>query len=194
MKNNKILKQIFLIITLGISAGLLVNFVNPNGIPLIKEKDIRKPDSLANSSPLPKGFINDPYDTSSNKQKQYLHGTKNKEGFVDPENITGYLAKNYFDINALFIDARKSEEYAQGHIKNAINIPYEEFRSKSIRERTEMMKKYNKDGIIVVYCNGGKCEVSIDLAYELARLGFNGVNIYKGGYNEWKESGYPVSQ
>jgi rhodanese-related sulfurtransferase len=54
------------------------------------------------------------------------------------------------------------------------------------------MKKYNKDGVIVVYCRGDKCEVSIDLAYEIARLGFNSVNIYRGGIKEWKEKGFPT--
>jgi rhodanese-related sulfurtransferase len=121
-----------------------------------------------------------------------LSGKMNKEGFIEPENISVELAKNLFDRNALFVDARNKEEYDSVHVKGAICLPYVDFKSKSVQDRIDIMKKYNKDGIIVVYCRGDKCEMSIDLAYEIARLGFNSVSIYRGGIKEWKEKGFPT--
>jgi rhodanese-related sulfurtransferase len=198
MKNNTV-KQLLIIIAVGAGLGLLVNAVNPGGVPLILDKNIYKvdiADSNKQKSNIPEGFVNDPYDTSSYKQgHNWQVKEKNKQGFVEPEQkISKELAKQMYDIKALFIDARKKEDFDVLHVTGAINIPYEEFHAKPRQEQMSIMKKFNKDGIIVVYCKGEKCEVSIDLAYDIAKLGFNGVNIYKGGIHEWKSAGYPVEE
>lgn len=188
------LKQILIILIIAAGLGLIVNAINPKGIPLILEKNIYKLDTVSQKKNIG-DFVNDPFDTTSNNQAAQISNAKrkvNKEGFVEPENISENIAKIFFDKNALFIDARTKLEYDSLHIKGAINIPYNEFHNKPVPERAEVLRKYNKNGIIVVYCNGGKCEVSIDLAYDIARLGFNSVNIYRGGILEWKNSGYPV--
>jgi rhodanese-related sulfurtransferase len=198
MKNNTV-KQLLIIIAVGAGLGLLVNAVNPGGVPLILDKNIYKvdiADSNKQKSNIPEGFVNDPYDTSSYKQgHNWQVKEKNKQGFVEPEQkISKELAKQMYDIKALFIDTRKKEDFDVLHVTGAINIPYEEFHAKPRQEQMSIMKKFNKDGIIVVYCKGDKCEVSIDLAYDIAKLGFNGVNIYKGGIHEWKSAGYPVEE
>lgn len=190
----KTFKQIIVILVISVLTGLAANAINPNGVQLILDKNKYALDT-ANQKKTIEGFVNDPYDTSSKKTNKNMLGSdgkQNKQGFVEPENITMELAKNLFDRNALFIDARSKEEYDSLHIKGAINLPYDEFRNKSYYDRIEIMKKYNKDGIIVVYCKGDKCEVSIDLSYEIAKLGFNSVNIYRGGIKEWKEKGFPT--
>jgi rhodanese-related sulfurtransferase len=188
----KVLKQILIILVISAVFGLTVNAINPKGVKLILEKNIYALDTAKQKKTID-GFVNDPYDTNSMKtSKNMLSGKMNKEGFIEPENISVELAKNLFDRNALFIDARIIEEYDSVHVKGAICLPYVEFKSKSVQDRFDIMKKYNKDGIIVVYCRGDKCEMSIDLAYEIARLGFNSVSIYRGGIKEWKEKGFPT--
>jgi len=188
----KILKQVLIIIIVSIVLGLTVNAINPKGIQMILDKNIYALDT-ANQKKTLDGYINNPYDTNSNKvHNNALSGKMNKEGYIDPESITGELAKNLYDLNALFVDARTKAEYDSLHIKGAINISYEEFVIKPFSEKRDIMKKYNKDGLIVVYCKGDKCEVSIDLAYDFARLGFTSVSIYRGGMKEWKEKGHPV--
>jgi rhodanese-related sulfurtransferase len=190
----KTAKQILIILAISILTGLAVNAINPKGVQIILEKNKYALDTATQKKTVD-GFVNDPYDTTtkkSNKNMLNSTGKKNREGFIEPENITVELAKNLYDRNALFVDARTKEEYDSLHVKNSINLPYEEFRNKSFNDKMEIMKKYNKDGIIVVYCKGGKCEVSIDLAYEIAKIGFNSVNIYRGGIAEWKEKGFPV--
>jgi len=188
-------KQIIIILAISILAGLSANAINPKGVSLILDKNKYAPADTTKQKQIPDGFVNDPYDTATKKTNKNMlgyEGKKNREGFIEPENITVELAKNLFDRNALFIDARVKEEYDSSHVKNAINFPYEEFRNKGYNEKVEIMKRYNKDGIIVVYCKGDKCEMSIDLAYEIAKLGFNSVNIYKGGLKEWKAKGFPT--
>jgi rhodanese-related sulfurtransferase len=184
-------KQILIILVISIAAGLTANAINPKGVPLILDKNIYKPDTVKQKK-ISEDFVNDPFDTSKKSVTNVMQGKKNKEGFIEPANITYELAKGLFDRKALFIDARTKAEFDSVHVKGAINIPFEEFHVKSVEERAEIMRKFNKEGIIVVYCKGGKCEVSIDLAYEIAKLGFNSVNIYRGGIAEWKEKGYPT--
>jgi rhodanese-related sulfurtransferase len=188
----KVLKQILIVLVISAIFGLTANAINPKGVKLILEKNIYALDTAKQKKTID-AFVNDPYDTNSKKtSNNMLSGKKNKEGFIEPENITVELAKNLFDRNALFIDARNKEEYDSVHVKDAICIPYVDFKNKSVPDRIDIMKRYNKDGIIVVYCRGDKCEMSIDLAYEIAKLGFNSVSIYRGGIKEWKEKGFPT--
>ena len=185
----KVFKQIIAVLIFSAVIALIVNAVNPNGVPLIMEKNIYKQDTTSKGNIG--DFINDPYDTTT-KPSQFFGGKKNKQGYIEPENISSVLAKQLYDRKALFIDARTKAEYDTLHIKDAINISYMDFYPKSAVERADIMKKFGKSGIIVVYCNGGTCEVSIDLAYEIAKLGYNNVSIYKGGITEWKTLGHPI--
>lgn len=191
MNRTKTIKQFIIILMLGTAAGLIANAVNPSGIPLVMDASrysTDKSDSIKNS------FMNNPYDTSQKQTPALQNPNVTKDGIVKPQNIKIDLAKFFFDKNALFFDGRKPEEFAAGHIKNAVSLPYEEFSKKTKEEKTELMRKYNKEGMVVVYCGGGKCEVSIDLAYELARVGFTSLNIYLGGYKEWEDTGYPIEK
>ncbi len=57
-----------------------------------------------------------------------------------------------------------------------------------------MMKDIRKDQAVVSYCGSDSCEISIDNAYEMAKIGFDDVKIYLGGYKEWKKFGYPIEE
>ncbi|MCX6163880.1 MAG: rhodanese-like domain-containing protein [Ignavibacteriae bacterium] len=187
----KVIKQILIILILSVVVGLVVNAVNPKGIPLVMDM---KKYSTEQSDKLKEDFINNPYDTTKKDASLMQNPRINKEGFVEPQNIKLDFAKVLFDRKALFFDGRKPEEYNAGHIKGAINIYYEEFHKKSKEEKTEILKGFNKNGLIVCYCIGGDCEASIDLAYDIAKLGFTSLNIYLGGYKEWEDAGYPVEK
>ena len=99
-----------------------------------------------------------------------------------------------FDEGAVFIDGRPPEEFATGHIKGAVNIPYKEFKDKTVEQKLEILKAYDKEKPIVSYCGGTECEISIDNAYEMAKAGYNELKIYLGGYKEWNELGYPTEK
>jgi rhodanese-related sulfurtransferase len=190
----KVLKQILIILVISAIIGFITNAINPNGVTLIPgEKDRIMFDTAKQKKEL-KDFVNDPYDTTKKNSNNMLSGTGkvNKHGFIEPENISTELAKNLFDRNALFIDARNKEEYDSVHVKGSISIPYEEFMKMDLSGKNELMKKYNKEGTIVVYCRGEGCDISIDLAYEIAKLGFTSVSIYHGGIKEWKAKGFPI--
>jgi predicted sulfurtransferase len=191
--NGKILKQAGIILAVCIFLALAINFVSPNGIPLMFDESRY---TTENSDKMKNDFVNNQKNDGSTNGPTSMVGNPNKtkEGYIKPQNIKVDFAKILYDKNALFIDARPVEEYNAGHIDKAINIPYKEFMELTVEQRKEKMKDYNKDGIIVCYCNGGECEMSIDLAYEIAKIGFNSVNIYLGGYKEWEAAGHPVKK
>ncbi|HEY5533351.1 MAG TPA: rhodanese-like domain-containing protein [Ignavibacteria bacterium] len=193
MNKPKTITQVAIILGFALIIALIVNSVNPKGISILDDgerydKDVKEK-SLKDVTPN----VND---TTNNNKPKTLDKPANisKEGFVKPQFIALDLAKSFFGQGALFIDARLKVQYDSGHVKGSINLPYQEFAAKSKEEKLEILKKYNKEGTIVCYCSGGECEVSIDLAYEIAKIGFNYVNIYRGGYKEWENGGNPVEK
>ena len=83
--------------------------------------------------------------------------------------------------DVLFIDARKANEFEKGRIGNAINIFTPEF-----EQNIPRIIGLPREKPIVVYCGGGACELSHELAGHLVGLGFTRVFVYTGGWNEWQ--------
>jgi rhodanese-related sulfurtransferase len=97
--------------------------------------------------------------------------------------------KKYFDAEAaLIIDARDPEDYAEGHIAGAINVPYDE----AVSDPAGLQTLDTAGKPIITYCGGGTCEVSLTVAEELFYAGHDRIAVYTGGFSEWAEAGYPV--
>lgn len=86
------------------------------------------------------------------------------------------------DPSVVFIDARNADDYGQGHIGNARNYFTHDF-EKHIPEIVQI----DREKRIVVYCGGGACELSHELAEHLLNFGFKRVFVYTGGWEEWKK-------
>lgn len=81
------------------------------------------------------------------------------------------------DNDYIILDVRTEEEYFNGHIKGAINIPNEEIGHEEIKELPDKNKK------LLVYCRSGYR--SKQAASKLAVLGYK--EIYEfGGIITWK--------
>ena len=77
----------------------------------------------------------------------------------------------------VIVDVRTKEEYKEGHIKNAINIPNETISD----DVSDVLK--DKSQVILVYCRSGNR--SKQASSKLAKLGYT--NIYEfGGINTWE--------
>jgi rhodanese-related sulfurtransferase len=88
-------------------------------------------------------------------------------------------AKNIMDTQRdyIIIDARTEEEFAQGHIKNAILIPEYEIKDKAEKALPD------KNSLILVYCRSGRRSKIASEA--LVELGYT--NVYEfGGIIDWK--------
>ena len=94
---------------------------------------------------------------------------------------------------ALFLDARRSSVYAEGHIAGARSFPVWE---SDIDARVKGLYEEGLDqkAPIVVYCSGGTCEDSHMLAEKLYMVGFDNVLIYKDGFPDWQKRALPSSK
>ena len=94
------------------------------------------------------------------------------------EQITPEEAKKIMDSGEehIILDTREQDEFDEGHIPNAILIPYTEIENKAI----ELMP--DKDKLILVYCRSGRR--SKIAAESLAKLGYTNVKEF-GGIIDW---------
>jgi rhodanese-related sulfurtransferase len=88
----------------------------------------------------------------------------------------------------IFVDARDTEEFKEGHIKGAISLPVGKF-----DHQGPLFKDLVPvDTFIVTYCNGKGCESSLELAELLLDSGYKDVKVFYGGWEQWRDAGYPV--
>jgi len=97
----------------------------------------------------------------------------------------------------VLVDARLPDQFAAGHIPGAVNLPLEEFDDvyPSIAPRIDPAL-LSEQLVLVVYCDGGDCHASHNVASLLLELGYNEdyVIVYERGYESWIRAGYPVEK
>jgi len=102
--------------------------------------------------------------------------------------ISFEIAKDLFDKDVLFIDARAEEFYLKGHIPGAIcNDNFDQLIN-DIDDRI-----INNDSF-VVYCSDDDCGSSEELAYQLFDQGYLNIYLFKGGWKQWTENSLPSSK
>jgi len=98
-------------------------------------------------------------------------------------------AYSMFENGYTFVDSRDQWEFAEGHIKGAVNFPYIEFEIDH-----PMLSKLDKDENLVIYCSSTECGLSTKLAVELLKLGYRNLYVLPEGWDKWVEKGYPLEQ
>lgn len=85
----------------------------------------------------------------------------------------------------VLVDVRTPEEYADGHIPNAINLP--------VAELPELLDALpNKDQKLVVYCRSGfRAGKAIDY---LKSQGYTSLQHLDGDYSGWAEENRPIAK
>ena len=79
--------------------------------------------------------------------------------------------------NYIILDVRRPDEYAEGHIPGAINVPNEEIGTTDIAELPD------KAQLILVYCRSGRR--SKEASEKLVKLGYTNI-VEFGGILDWK--------
>jgi rhodanese-related sulfurtransferase len=152
------------IILFASAIGLIYNTLSPGGITL---KGNWSPRITADSLVVPFGY---------------------EEG-VDPPAISlDYAMMKFQSKNTIFLDARYPGDFKDGHIKGAINLPWDEYED----YEPDILPKLPKDEEIIAYCDGTECETSLLLARELVELGYTNVKVFFGGWQEWQDAGLSV--
>ncbi|MCZ6617468.1 MAG: rhodanese-like domain-containing protein [Gammaproteobacteria bacterium] len=86
--------------------------------------------------------------------------------------------------NAVIIDVRDKKEFDQGHIVNAVNIPFA-----NLSGRVDELNKY-RELPMVVACKQGQHAGSAGTL--LRKAGFENISRLTGGIAEWRNQNLPV--
>lgn len=104
--------------------------------------------------------------TGNNQTNTYRQISMDEAGTM-MERESGYI----------ILDVRRPDEYATGHIPNAINVPNENIGTDEISALPD------KNQLIMVYCRSGRR--SKEAAEKLVKLGYTNI-VEFGGILDWK--------
>jgi rhodanese-related sulfurtransferase len=159
----KTIKEMVILVGISVSLALVVNTLSPRGIALVGQWNTAKGVITANPTLITEG--------------------------TPPEIDSVAQAKEIFNQgNALFVDARSSDHYDEGHIQGAISLPVGQFDERI----ASFLNRYSPEQPIVTYCSGRTCEDSHNLAQFLSDAGFTNVRIFIDGFPGWESEGHPI--
>ena len=106
-------------------------------------------------------------------------------------------AKEQFDQGAVFVDARVAAEYAEKHVKGAINAVYKETYPRVAKtdpaDAFDIAKlPPDKAKPLVFYCNGSPCWKGYKGAEVAIKSGYKQVYWFRDGVPAWVAKGFPV--
>ncbi len=82
------------------------------------------------------------------------------------------------------IDVRAAEDYAEGHIPGAINLP---------KDQWPTLKGLRQDKVNVLYCYSHVCHLAAAAALEFASKGYPVMEL-EGGWRWWKTDGFTIEK
>jgi ArsR family transcriptional regulator len=85
--------------------------------------------------------------------------------------------------SATVLDVRPEDEYRQGHVAGALNIP--------LSQLERRLAELPADREVVAYCRGPWCVLSFEAVAALRLRGYRARRL-KDGFPEWKVAGLPV--
>ncbi|MCW8875170.1 MAG: rhodanese-like domain-containing protein [Gammaproteobacteria bacterium] len=114
-----------------------------------------------------------------------------------PESITGVTTLDAEGLIGLvqrqpglvLIDSRVPADRHQGYIQGSISLPDTQTACATLGDLLNDM-----DTPVLFYCNGVKCGRSVITAVIARDCGYRKVFWFRGGFEEWKQKGYPFLQ
>ena len=85
---------------------------------------------------------------------------------------------------AVVLDVRPANEFSNGHLPNAINIPIKDFNN-----RVKELKKHQSSPIIIICKSGQSAGTAGQI---LNKEGFEEIYRLKGGMFEWQSANLPM--
>ena len=86
--------------------------------------------------------------------------------------------------NINIVDVRAAEDYAEGHIPGAVNLP---------KDKWHTLEGLRKDKTNVLYCYTLVCHLAATAAVEFASNGYPVMEL-EGGFETWKEYGMEIEK
>ena len=106
---------------------------------------------------------------------------RSKDGFepVSPKQLLQRARAGLVTV----IDVRPAEEFAAGHLPDAVSIP--------LNQLKDRLSELPRDQEVVAYCRGPYCVLAYEAVAELRRHGYSARRL-QGGLPEWRIAGLPV--
>jgi rhodanese-related sulfurtransferase len=82
------------------------------------------------------------------------------------------------------VDVRAAEDYKEGHIPGAVNLPKTEWDNPKVLRR---------DKTNVLYCYSQVCHLAATAAVKFAGMGYPVMEL-EGGFDEWKEHNMKIEK
>lgn len=115
--------------------------------------------------------------------ERILRGLSGGEDAPEPMSRTE-LAERLAQGSVTLLDVRPADEYATGHIPNALNV--------TVAELEKILPMLEPDAEIVAYCRGPYCVYAHQAVAALRRKGLNARRL-DGGLPEWREEGREIA-
>jgi rhodanese-related sulfurtransferase len=182
--------QVFVIAGIGALAGVGYSVVHP---PL----SLRPPDPLPTVLPTAPATNTPTTNTPASSPTATDPAATTPAPSVTPVapvalglEITLAQAKALFDAGAPFLDARPRHEYDAGHVAGAFYLTADMLTRST---PPEVLNFLDPASPLVIYCGGGACDASHNVAALLQQLGFQRYHIMKDGMPAWAAAGFPTS-
>lgn len=107
------------------------------------------------------------------KAKEYF---ENKMAFTTgPMEVSHQMDEK---ANIRMIDVRAAEDYNQGHIPGAVNLP---------KDKWDTLEGLSKDELNVVYCYSQTCHLAAKACLQFASKNYSVMEM-EGGFRAWQEN------
>jgi len=105
---------------------------------------------------------------------------------ITPQEAFTLIQDNQDNPDFAILDVRTPEEFADGHIENAINLDYH---SEIFRDE---LNKLDKNKTYLIYCrSGNRSGKALDIMEE---LNFREAYNMTGGIIQWEAEGFPITE
>ncbi|HEY7898727.1 MAG TPA: rhodanese-like domain-containing protein, partial [Gemmatimonadaceae bacterium] len=94
------------------------------------------------------------------------------------------VAAVFPDDGVVIVDVRNEDEWASGHIPNAVLIPLPSLHAR--------LGEISRDRPLIVHCQRGSRSAAA--AATLDAFGFDDVHELAGGFSAWEAAGHPVAR
>ncbi|MBC7348910.1 MAG: rhodanese-like domain-containing protein [Candidatus Aminicenantes bacterium] len=128
--------------------------------------------------------------------KRFLQG-EFKQAFLSRQEYPGLVFISLPEVEELWhnqqaaiLDSRPSLEFRRGHIPGAVSVPLDEVKSGNYG----LLQTIPGGQPLIIYCEGGDCLTSLNLARLLHERGFRDLRIFSGGWEDWTAAGLPVEK